>query len=372
MSESVRRYRALRQALNTLYPTMPQGNVARHLETLAAMINGIVGSGQVHLTKIAAEHADGRQLQSRVKQYTRFVQNEQITLETYVLPYIEALLAGIGQPTFLLAIDTSVVGRGCLALMLSLIHKRRAIPLCWTVTAQKKGHLLAQTHTALVDQLQPLLPPETTVIVVGDGEFDSVEVLAHLQEKGWHYVCRSDKDALFLQDGAWHRFDQWQPAAPRMYSSHPHVYFTKGALYGPLHAVCYWDRVYPDPLYLVTDLTSAQQAAACYRKRAVIETFFSDQKSRGFHLHKSHMSDPQRLERLLMAACLAYIWIVYLGKLADSCGFRPLLDRGDRADVSLFQLGLRFLKYLTHLEKPIPVMFQLDLVVPPWLPNCVR
>jgi hypothetical protein len=40
-----------------------------------------------------------------------------------------------------------------------------------------------------------------------------------------------------------------------------------------------------------------------------IETFFSDQKSRGFHLHKSHIADATRLARLLIAACLAYIWM---------------------------------------------------------------
>jgi hypothetical protein len=46
-------------------------------------------------------------------------------------------------------------------------------------------------------------------------------------------------------------------------------------------------------------------ALAAYRKRAHIETFFSDQKSRGFHIHKSHLRDPARLSRLLIAACLA-------------------------------------------------------------------
>jgi len=40
-----------------------------------------------------------------------------------------------------------------------------------------------------------------------------------------------------------------------------------------------------------------------YAKRFRIETFFADQKSRGFHLHKSHVADPLRLSRLLMAAC---------------------------------------------------------------------
>jgi hypothetical protein len=33
------------------------------------------------------------------------------------------------------------------------------------------------------------------------------------------------------------------------------------------------------------------------------EIFFSDQKSRGFHIPKSHISDPQRLSRLLIVAC---------------------------------------------------------------------
>lgn len=59
-------------------------------------------------------------------------------------------------------------------------------------------------------------------------------------------------------------------------------------------------------------MAAAEDACRLYSKRFRIETFFSDQKSRGFHLHKSHLSDPQRLSRLLIAAYLAYIWIIYL------------------------------------------------------------
>ena len=44
MSDNLRRYRAIRQALAQCYPTSSQGNFARHLNTLAALISGIVGS----------------------------------------------------------------------------------------------------------------------------------------------------------------------------------------------------------------------------------------------------------------------------------------------------------------------------------------
>ena len=87
------------------------------------------------------------------------------------------------------------------------------------------------------------------------------------------------------------------------------------------------------------------------------ETFFSDQKSRGFHLHKSHLADPQRLSRLLIAACLASIWIIYLGSICMKERWISIIHRGDRCDLSLFQLGLRLLDHFLNEDVAIPVAF---------------
>ena len=69
------------------------------------------------------------------------------------------------------------------------------------------------------------------------------------------------------------------------------------------------------------------------------------------------MADVQRLSRLLIAACLAYIWIVYLGSVCEKEQWRPIIHRGKRCDLSLFQLGLRLLEYLLNEERSIPVKF---------------
>ena len=82
-------------------------------------------------------------------------------------------------------------------------------------------------------------------------------------------------------------------------------------VYGPIMVRCCGAKGYHEPLYLVSNMATAEEACRWYHKRFRIETFFSDQKSRGFHMHKSHISDPQRLSRLFIAACLAYIWVVY-------------------------------------------------------------
>lgn len=108
-------------------------------------------------------------------------------------------------------------------------------------------------------------------------------------------------------------------------------------------------------------MSSAEEAIDYYQKRFRIETFFSDQKSRGFNIQKSHLTDPQRLSRLLIAACLAYLWVVYLGALCDKEGWREIIHRKKRCDLSLFQLGLRLLEYFLNENLPIAVQFYVTI-----------
>jgi hypothetical protein len=75
------------------------------------------------------------------------------------------------------------------------------------------------------------------------------------------------------------------------------------AAYGPLLLLWCGAKGYKAPLYLLTHMASADEACQVQAKRFRIATFFSDQKRRGFHRHQSHLSDPTRLTRLLMAAC---------------------------------------------------------------------
>jgi hypothetical protein len=104
-----------------------------------------------------------------------------------------------------------------------------------------------------------------------------------------------------------------------------------------LNLVGWWSSRYEDPFYLVTNLANGYQACKYYRRRFQIETFFSDQKSRGFHIHKSHLADPLRLSRMLVAACLAYLWMVCEGLWVIAEKKTGLIDRTYPIDKSLFR-----------------------------------
>ncbi|MCZ7671495.1 MAG: hypothetical protein M5U34_32350 [Chloroflexi bacterium] len=57
-------------------------------------------------------------------------------------------------------------------LMVSVIYKKRALPLAWVVVRGSKGHFPEETHCQLVQVVKPLLPEDSDIIFLGDGEFD--------------------------------------------------------------------------------------------------------------------------------------------------------------------------------------------------------
>lgn len=361
MSDNLRRYRAIRNALRQCYPSEPTGQVARHLTTLAALISGIVASKSTQLPKVASNVPDSTKPESRVKRFARWVGNDLITQEVYFLPYAEMLLAQLALPTLVLVIDASVVGRGCVALMMHVVYKGRALPLAWLVRQGKKGHFPESLHITLVEQVQKLIPEGASVVLLGDGEFDGIDLQQTLEDAGWSYVCRTGMNMTASWDGDTFRLDTLGACSkPGTLIELQEVLFT-GEAYGPIMLICCWAKGYQDPLYLITNMRKAEHACRLYEKRFRIETFFSDQKSRGFHVHKSHISEPERLSRLLMAACLAYIWIIYLGSLCVQDGWVGVIHRRDRCDLSLFQLGLRLLEYFLNEELPIPVEFHVTI-----------
>ena len=239
--------------------------------------------------------------------------------------------------------------------MLSVVYKKRALPIAWLVAQGSRGCFPEADHIRLIAQVEPLLPADAKVIFLGDGEFDGIDLQRTLTSHGFGYVCRTAKDTILGRDGealTFEELDVW----PSMCIVVPEATVTRNQ-YGPVQAIAWWDEGEKEPIYLVSNLSLLEDPCHWYKMRFTIETFFSDQKSRGFHLHKSHISDPQRLAQLMMAAGLAYIWIIYLGHFARKHGYDRIIHRTDRCDLSLFQLGLRLLDYCLNQEMDIPAGF---------------
>jgi len=81
--------------------------------------------------------------------------------------------------------DGSVVGRGCMALMIHVVYKGRALPLAWRVRQSPKGHFPEALHIAVVQLRSEVIPEGATVVFLGDGACDGTALQDTLNKGGW-------------------------------------------------------------------------------------------------------------------------------------------------------------------------------------------
>jgi hypothetical protein len=243
-------------------------------------------------------------------------------------------------------IDSTKLGGHCLCLMVSVYYKSRAIPLAWVTYKGRKGHSSQQTQLHLFKQVKALLPPEVPVVLLGDGEFDGSEVIDWFQQDSpWRYVCRTDKTNRVLYQQHWLGLHQL-PLSEGQEAFFTQVRFTEKNNIGPVNILAVWHQARQEHWFFVTNCQSAAQAKGFYTLRFTTETLFSDLKGRGFHLDDTRLWQPDRLHRLLLAAAIAYFFMVTLGVEAIVSGVFRQLVRTDAFYHSLFQLGLFYLNHI--------------------------
>jgi hypothetical protein len=315
-----------------------------HLVTLAMMITGIVLSRNAQLSQMSSEVPVAAKDKSVEMRLRRWVKHGKIDADVIYLPFARQILASLANAPLVLVMDGSQAGRGCMVLMVGVLYKKRALPITWVAYKGKKGHTSAQRHIQALEKVLPLLPSGSEVVLLGDAEYDTTEMLVWLEtHTDWQYVLRTSPQ-IYVQEGPNSQPISAYPLAQGQLFHRHQVGFTQDATVS-LNLIGWWGSRYQEPIFLVTNLPNAYQACRFYRRRFQIETFFSDQKSRGFHIHKSHLSDPVRLGRMLVAACLAYIWMICQGLWVSASNKTSLIDRTDRTDKSLFRLGLDWIKY---------------------------
>ena len=165
------------------------------------MLYGIIRSGQSSLSRLGSEMPGATDTESRVKQAKRWLDSKYSDYESFFLPHIVPLLQGVAKHgPLLIAIDGSEVGKGCMALMVSVVWGKRSLPICWLVRKGKKGHMSEELHLEVLQQLAAILPKDSQAVLLGDGEFDGRELQAFCERQGWKYALRTAKSNTITTD----------------------------------------------------------------------------------------------------------------------------------------------------------------------------
>lgn len=324
------------------------------------MVTSLIDSGHSSLGKIAEKQEGLIQSLSQVKKNERWLSNKWVDAETFFIPFIIKLLHCLilQQKELVFIVDGSVVGRGCQTLMVSVLWKKKAIPIIWKTIQAPKGHFPESDHLLVLAMLESILSklPPVRCVMLGDGEYDGSEWIQKLQTMKFEYVLRTAKDTLLTnQEG-----EIFQPKNQDV-GDETHFYVPDCHLSSKIktHFVLWHERAFKDPINLLTNLEIAQMAIGYYRKRFKIETLFKDFKSEGFNIHKSKITIAERINRLIIICAVAYIWLIGVGNaLATKISWIKKIYKVQKDTFNVFTIGKKMYNYLKKNQLPIPDIFK--------------
>jgi DDE family transposase len=238
--------------------------------------------------------------------------------------------------------------------MLSVCYDGIAFPLLWKMLA-KKGNTNTKERTDILDKFVRLFGKGCIQAVVADREFIGKDWLGYLQQQRIAFHIRVRDNMWFEKPSGEKLRMSWILQALKLKEAwhHPTMLYLDDVL------VYVSGMKLKDGEYLIiVSYDQQQQSLSVYRQRWQIETMFKAFKSNGFNIEDTHLSDLERIDKLIVVVSLAFSWAYKTGIYVHE-HIKPIaLKAHNRKAHSLFKYGIRFIinALLVHTHKLIIVI----------------
>lgn len=316
-------------------------NKAR-INFLAKFIVALLQVKTVSLVQIASVMSGRAKPEShykRCQRFLRFFDLEFPEVASLVLNWL-----GIPAP-FVISIDRTdwYLGQTPLnILMLSVVYEGLAFPLLWVVL-EKKGCSDTNERIALLERYQRLFGKASLDFVTADREFIGTAWFAYLCKEQIPLRIRLRDNLLVTTANGRKRvvarnlFRTQKADVGVLLSGRRRVLGQELFLMGM--------RKTTGEYVIVASNEASQSVLSDYAQRWKIETLFGCLKSRGFCLEATHVTEKERLEKLLALLTITFCWAYLAGQWLTRR--QPLQVKAHgRLAKSLFRCGFDHLRHI--------------------------
>ncbi len=309
------------------------------IKFVAAFVLALVTVKNVNLVEIACAFAGKAKQDSQYKKLQRF-------FRFFELPYAELAqcivkLLGVEGP-WQLTLDRTNWQFGKVdlnILMLGIVHQGIAYPIIWLVLP-KAGNSHTDERITVMEIFLDLFGKQQIACLLGDREFVGGDWLAWLRNNGINFHLRV-RENFQVANGRGQLVPVWKLfRATRV--NQPLIIAEPRRMWGEpwYFSGCYLGS--GEYLILVSP-TLSEDAVEQYARRWEIETLFAALKTRGFCLEQTHLTEPERLSRLIALLVLTFCWCHRIGEWLHQQKALKLKKHG-RKPKSIFRRGFDYLR----------------------------
>ena len=346
--------------------------------TLVELIVCLLENNKAHLSKLGEYLCDNHTgIMSSIQQVRRFLSNPRISPSLTVKPLIYLMRPLLEKlPEIILIVDRTNWEKRrqhINILSVAVSYKGRALPLYWMVFGKKGNSSLEQWKQVLfpviivLQQMSWLSDKNIHIHVVADREFASPKLAEWLKNLYDVSVTLRIKASMYLMGEDTPEI-KVASLIRKMVKGSRHILYnqvlTRDSSF-KMNVLLTWNKDYDEPLVVATTLANPTHADATYEQRFNIEHMHKDWKSNAFDLEKTRVTDPKRIETLLIPIAFAYILCVLEGEEKEQNGDVRMPPKGKARMVGLFLSGLRTIsRYLQRESLRQFKQFILQLLQP--------
>ena len=315
------------------------GNRSR-IECMAAIILGLLSAGTVNLSTISDFVKCNLLHESMYKRIQGFFTEFALCLDE-VAAFVLFIIPMSGRLRLVFDRTNWKFGKSDINyFVLAICYRKVAIPIYW-INLEKRGCSSDEEKIQLLKKFKNAFGFDRVSDLLGDREFISTRLLAYLEEEKVPYTLRTKSDHIITTaKGKEIRVDKIFNAL----SVGEISVIENATLLGSnvnLSAI----KLRKEGLKVVASNHNPDQAIIRYEDREQIERMFSCLKKRGFNLEDTHITNVDKLSRLLGVVTIAFCWAYKTGDYVDETKEVKRKNHGRRVR-SIFKTGHVYLRSL--------------------------
>lgn len=319
-------------------------NLAR-VKFLVAFITALYKAKTVNFLKLSEALGGQTQVESNLRKIQRFFAGYVIVTDP-ITKLIFSLLPGHAPYRLCLDRTNWKFGKTDINILtLGVCYEGVAIPLMWTMLA-KRGNSNQRERMELINRYITLFGANTIESILADREFIGDDWISDLTDLKIKFYFRIKENMLVFVPGKGVRQAyQFFNYLPKYRAVHPNRITKVGTQWVYLSGVKVLNKDGYIDFVIIATLCYDPCALTVYKDRWQIETMFRSLKTSGFNIEDTHLSDLERISKMLNLLCIAFIW-AYLTGIYCHRNIKPIkIKKHGRKAFSYLKYGLVFIAH---------------------------
>ena len=308
------------------------------IDCLGQMIQALFVVRTINLTQVASAFKSEVKEQSSYRRVCRFFTGFSFDMSSIVL-LVFRLFPFSEKCTLILDRTNWKWGKTPInILMLSIAYKGIGIPLFWVVL-NLEGNSCTEDRIDLLKRVMERLGIGRIEVLLADREFVGTQWFGFLIEQKIPFIIRV-KQNFMVEIG---ENGKLPIGHLRKWLSRKKVVNYPINLWSLSLYVSIEKRKGAKEQMIVVSNVKFEDPLGMYRRRWEIETMFGCLKTRGFRMEDTHITDPDKIEKVMFVLAIAFCWAYRIGDIQDQIQSIEIKTHGRKAR-SLFREGLNLIR----------------------------